>query len=158
MQKNSNHIPHRPGPNLCAACFIAIAMLATTATIEAQAAFDLEVTVEGAQEGVGQIILSLFNSRQSHLNEPVQDFLLQIGAGGRAEFVFSALPAGTYSVSAIWDEDGDGELDTGFLGIPSEPVGFSNNPTSRFGPPSFRKSSFELDKNTAINIKLTSID
>ena len=43
------------------------------------------------------------------------------------------------------DENRNGKLDTNFLGIPKEGVGASNNPKSRFGPPSFEESMFVLD-------------
>ena len=48
------------------------------------------------------------------------------------------VPPGTYAVAVHHDEDGDGEMDTGLFGIPSEPHGFSNNARGRFGPPSWR--------------------
>jgi uncharacterized protein (DUF2141 family) len=45
---------------------------------------------------------------------------------------------------AVWhDADGDGELDSNFLGLPREPVGASNNATGRFGPPSFDDAAFD---------------
>jgi len=47
------------------------------------------------------------------------------------------------------------KLDTNFLGIPKEPYGFSNNPSTLFGPPSFKKASFVLHLETKIvTIKL----
>ena len=54
------------------------------------------------------------------------------------------LPAaepGSYALSVIHDENGNGRLDT-TLGIPREGFGFSRNPAIGFGPPSFETVRF----------------
>ena len=62
---------------------------------------------------------------------------------------------GVYSISLFHDENNNGVLDTkGFFGIPSEPYGFSNNPSTTFGPPSFEKCAFLIDKDKQISIEL----
>jgi uncharacterized protein (DUF2141 family) len=62
---------------------------------------------------------------------------------------------GVYSISLFHDENNNGVLDTkGFFGIPSEPYGFSNNPSTTFGPPSFEKCIFLINKNKQISIEL----
>jgi uncharacterized protein (DUF2141 family) len=38
------------------------------------------------------------------------------------------LPAGTYAVQVMHDENDNGKLDSKFMGIPTEGYGFSNNP------------------------------
>jgi acyl-CoA reductase-like NAD-dependent aldehyde dehydrogenase/uncharacterized protein (DUF2141 family) len=54
------------------------------------------------------------------------------------------LPAGRYAVSVYQDLNGNGKLDSGAFGIPNEPVGISNNPKIRYGPPRFDDSAFVL--------------
>ena len=62
---------------------------------------------------------------------------------------------GVYSISLFHDENNNGVLDTkGFFGIPSEPYGFSNNPSTTFGPPSFEKCTFLINEDKQISIKL----
>jgi len=56
---------------------------------------------------------------------------------------FNDLPPGTYALTALHDENGDGRLNT-FLGIPREGFAFSNNPRVGFGPPSFQKVRFNI--------------
>lgn len=63
---------------------------------------------------------------------------------GRASCLFEGLEAGTYAVSVLHDENGDDKLQTGFLGIPKEPLGFSNGAKIRFGPPKWRDARFAL--------------
>jgi 4,4'-diapolycopenoate synthase len=48
-----------------------------------------------------------------------------------------------YAVTVYLDANGNGKLDKGFLGIPKEPVGASNNPKGRMGPPSYSECAFE---------------
>ena len=66
-------------------------------------------------------------------------------SGGQAELRFLDPPQGQVAVSVIHDENRNGELDTGFLGIPKEGVGASIGPDySRLGPPRFQDAAFEL--------------
>jgi uncharacterized protein (DUF2141 family) len=55
------------------------------------------------------------------------------------------LPFGEYAIKIYHDENGNDELDTNFLGIPKEGVGFSNNPSARFGEPGFDEAKFVFD-------------
>jgi uncharacterized protein (DUF2141 family) len=55
------------------------------------------------------------------------------------------VPHGTYAVSVIHDEDGDGKLDTSWLGIPREGVGVSMNAKGKAGPPKYKDAKFVLD-------------
>jgi len=66
------------------------------------------------------------------------------------------VPAGTYGVAILQDVDKNKALTTNFIGIPKEPIGFSNNPRIRFGPPSFEDAKFnvEKDKQTTLTITL----
>lgn len=67
------------------------------------------------------------------------------------------LPPGRYAVSVYLDENGNHKLDSGFFGIPREPVGASNNPKPRMGPPRFRDCAFELGSaSRTISIRLVS--
>ena len=63
---------------------------------------------------------------------------------GRASAVFEEVPAGPFAVSVFHDEDGDGELDSVALGIPSEAYGFSADARDMFGPPSFEEARIDL--------------
>ena len=56
-----------------------------------------------------------------------------------------SLPPGRYAVAVYHDRDNSGKLETGAFGIPKEPVGFSNNPSFLFGPPSFDAAAIQLD-------------
>ena len=114
----------------------------------------LTVLVEGAKASTGKAIASLFSSADNYLKAPVLKQIMPINDAGEVRFVFNELKAGNYAVSIVYDEDGDGKLNTGFLGIPSELVGFSNNAKGIFGPPSFHKASFAFPESETIFIVL----
>jgi uncharacterized protein (DUF2141 family) len=66
-----------------------------------------------------------------------------IPANGNRILSVGSLPAGGYAIAIIHDENNNQRLDT-FAGIPREGVGFSENPTIRFGAPSFRSARFTI--------------
>jgi uncharacterized protein (DUF2141 family) len=68
---------------------------------------------------------------------------LTVPASKAASMRFEGLPSGSYAVALFHDENGNGKLDTRF-GIPTEGVGFSNNPRMTFGPPSFAQARFAV--------------
>lgn len=140
-----------PLPRLPAALILpAVSMLfAAQAT-----AAELTVEVTGATASGGTIEVSLFDSADGFMREP---FLQQSGApgeDGRFETVFVALPEGEYAVVAVHDEDGNGVLDGGFLGIGAEGYGFSNGAWALFGWPSFERAAFRVDGDLSIEVRL----
>lgn len=65
------------------------------------------------------------------------------------------MPPGRYAASVYLDENENGKLDSGFLGIPKEPVGASNNPHHRMGPPRFEDCVFTMNSsNLSLSIQL----
>lgn len=75
-------------------------------------------------------------------------------ASKASEGITLELGAGTYAISFIHDENNNNKLDTNFMGIPKEGFGFSSNPYIFFGPPSFKKASFELTENQTLSIEM----
>lgn len=66
---------------------------------------------------------------------------------------FGDLPSGNYAIKLYHDENDNGKLDFGFMGIPAEGYGYSNN-GGKFGPSSFDDAKFELQNPMTINIKM----
>ncbi|MEX0323104.1 MAG: DUF2141 domain-containing protein [Puniceicoccaceae bacterium] len=113
----------------------------------------LTVNVLRAVPGTGQILVSVFSSVENYLKQPIEDAVLPVDHTGSATIVLT-LPKGTYSVSVVYDKNSNGKLDTGFMRIPKERIAFSNNARSRFGPPKFKDSSFNLSSDKEINLFL----
>ncbi|MEO1483850.1 MAG: DUF2141 domain-containing protein [Myxococcota bacterium] len=65
-------------------------------------------------------------------------------ADGKATCTFKGYKPGTYAAAAYHDENGNGELDSNWIGIPTEGVGASNNATGTMGPPKFKDARFTV--------------
>jgi uncharacterized protein (DUF2141 family) len=98
----------------------------------------------------------LFNSEESYSGKHKALAQASVAVKNKtAEAVFRELPYGTYAVKVHHDENANGQLDKGRLGIPTERYGFSNNARGRFGPPSFSDARFTMDSpNHTIRIEV----
>ncbi len=119
----------------------------------AQDTLTLTVVVTGATAETGQAMSSLFSSEETYMAVPAQQRIVPIDSLGQATWTFEDLKPGWYAVAAIYDEDMDGELDTGLFGIPKELIGMSNNAKGRFGPAKWEKTRFELTESRTIEIR-----
>jgi uncharacterized protein (DUF2141 family) len=116
----------------------------------------IEVCIENIRSSDGIVGVALFSTKKGF---PDKNTMATVGrsvpAGKRCEVVFEDVPFGTYAVSVLHDENGNGKMDKGFLGIPKEGFGTSNNPEIKMGPPTFSDSSFNLEsKGLTLNISM----
>lgn len=58
---------------------------------------------------------------------------------------FEDIPTETYALAVIHDENTNGELDSNWLGVPTEGYGFSNDAKGLLGAPSFSAAGFMYD-------------
>jgi uncharacterized protein (DUF2141 family) len=132
---------------------LAGAVAADSPTIEIR--HSIRVQVFGALEGHGTIISSLFDSPESYMRESIVSTSVAVDGDGKAYIDMGAHPPGEYAVAVVYDENNNGSLDTGFLKIPTEKTGFSNNASARFGPPKWRKVRFTVvDKDVDVEVYL----
>lgn len=106
----------------------------------------LIVEVEGLKDDKGKLHASIYASEEGFPTKP-EKALRHVDVpivAGKARVVFEGLPPGGYAVAAYHDENGDGKLDTGFLGIPTEGLASSNDAKGFMGPPSFEKARVEI--------------
>ena len=54
------------------------------------------------------------------------------------------MPPGRYALQAHPDRNGDGLVGRNMIGVPTEGVGFSRDPSMLFGPPSFEAAAVEV--------------
>lgn len=108
----------------------------------------LMLEISGLKGAAGSVYIAVYNSDSTWLeDEVVLSRAVVIADALEGELVRTELqlPMGEYAVLAFHDEDGDGELDTNFIGIPSEPIAVSNNAPAKFGPPAYADAVFKLD-------------
>jgi acyl-CoA reductase-like NAD-dependent aldehyde dehydrogenase/uncharacterized protein (DUF2141 family) len=118
----------------------------------------LTVNVRLTDDAHGDMAYLVFSSPSGFpgdRNKAFKHGFLPIPAGAQQMHIDTDLPPGTYAVSVYEDLNGNHKLDHNFLGIPQEPVGASNNPKARVGPPRFDECSFHIgttSKNITISL------
>lgn len=134
--------------------FLAITCMLLLARAEAA---ELVINIDN-QPANGAVVAMLFNSSSTFvdLRDPAIVFILP--SAGAAPGRIRDLPGGEYALAVYHDENGNGRLDKNFIGIPNEPLGFSNSYWPK-GPPTFTNAAFRLeaDESRNIDIKLQSI-
>lgn len=66
------------------------------------------------------------------------------------------LPEGTYCFSVYQDTNENQKLDRNFIGIPKEPIAFSNN-YKPFGPPKFKGCAVVVSKDLTVALKMEKV-
>jgi uncharacterized protein (DUF2141 family) len=117
--------------------------LASATAANAQSSGRLTVSVGGVRNDSGSVRCGLYSSPDG-FREPGREMRGAVAhiKDGNATCVFSGVPAGTYAVAVFHAEHNETQMETGFFGKPKQGYGFSNNPSSTFGPPSFESAAF----------------
>ena len=131
-------------------------LIATTSLFTGQVfAGQLEVTVRGIESTAGQLMIAVVNSEAAFNGEsPAVLSLLIAPKTGTLTFGTDALPDGDYGIRVMHDENGNGDMDSNMVGMPTEPWGFSNNAMGNFGPPGWSDIRFSLAGATAVALDL----
>ncbi|MBT8320686.1 MAG: DUF2141 domain-containing protein [Eudoraea sp.] len=115
----------------------------------------LTVKVVGVSSDTGNIMVAVYNKSDGFLKE--RHALMGVRAKatrGITELHINDLPEGQYALAIYHDENGNEELDTNWLGIPKEPIGFSNSKMKTFGPPGFEDCAFLFKTDKQVQISL----
>ena len=107
--------------------------------------FEIKLVVIGANPNVGAVMASLFDSSESYMRNPLVEATVSVDAKGTALINFGSHRPGQYAIAVIYDQNENGKLDTGFLGIPKEKIGFSNDAKGKFGPAKWADTHFSLE-------------
>jgi uncharacterized protein (DUF2141 family) len=120
-----------------------VLVLALAAEASAEPSGRLTVSVGGVRNDNGTVRCGLYSSPDG-FREPGREMRGAVAhiKDGHANCVFSGVPAGTYAVAVFHAEHNETQMETGFFGKPKQGYGFSNNPSSTFGPPSFNSAAF----------------
>ncbi len=113
----------------------------------------VEVVIKNIKGTTGNLRVALFNSEEQFLKTVYNGEIVKI-SGETMTVIFKDVPAGTYGASAVHDENANGKMDTGMMGIPKEGFGFSNDAMGMFGPPKFKEASFTLPATKSVSVTL----
>ena len=93
----------------------------------------------------GIVQFALFDSANTFgdFRDPVR--VLKQPLDGRENYRIQDIPPGEYALLVYFDENNNERLDRNFIGIPNEPLGFSNRYQPK-GPPNYQRAAFVLKK------------
>lgn len=117
-------------------------------------ASDITVRIDNPPES-GSVALVLFNSANTFgdLRDPFRVFIYPLN--GRDEYLIDNVEPGEYALMVYFDENGNQRIDKNFIGIPKEPLGFSNRYHPK-GPPAYKLAAFTLtqDDSRSFDVEL----
>lgn len=104
----------------------------------------VSLEISGIVSAGGEIAVALYAQDGAWLgSNPVAAQRVPVSQGVMT-IVFEDIAPGRYAASVYQDINANGALDTGFMGIPSEPYGFTAGAAARFGPPAFDAAAFDV--------------
>lgn len=150
---------------LTVAAIFAIAALCTSAFAQEgsepaetpeKAGFTIKVTVTNIRSDKGHVLLGLYNNGEGFPSKSEKAFARTSVTikDGVATAEFKDVPAGTWAVGVMHDENDNFKIDRIAGGIPKEGFGASNDAKAIFGPPKFKAAKFELTADKSISIKM----
>lgn len=113
----------------------------------------LTIEVRDIEKVEGQLYVAIYHSEDTFMKKPLAAFRVEV-KDDVVSLPCTGLPTGTYAVSLFQDENGNGKLDTGAFGIPTEKFAFSNDAEGVMGPPTYKKCSFTFSEDTTLVIHL----
>lgn len=134
-----------------------LAALAASLAAPTALAGELSVTVTNFEpKAGGQLRAAIYDSPESFdkAADPIAAVLVRQVVDG-SHVAIGPLPPGRYAIRVFQDINGNGKVDTNLFGMPTEPIGFSNDAMGSMGPPSFDAAAVTLGETQAVTaIKL----
>jgi uncharacterized protein (DUF2141 family) len=110
------------------------------------------VTVKGVDlKKGGELSVGFFNDRNFPKVGRQSFGKVKEVDGAVMELVFEEVPVGQYGIAVFQDIDSNKDLKTNFIGLPTEPIGFSNDAPIKFGPPSFADAKIDVEEDRTLN-------
>jgi len=117
----------------------------------------LKVRVINLPSDQGELAWAVFHKKDGFPSDHEKAFVknrIKVVSKEPIEFTVDELEAGTFAVAIYQDMNENRKLDKNFLGIPTESIGFSNNPKIFMGPPKFIDAQFEFPQVKNIEVKM----
>ncbi|MBK8555904.1 MAG: DUF2141 domain-containing protein [Lewinellaceae bacterium] len=100
------------------------------------------VYITGVVPARGQVLVAVYNSKATFLDheKALYTTVVRAQSKGSLEVSLPDLAEGWHAVSCFQDLNESGELEANFLGIPTEPYGFSNGARPKFRAPTWEEA------------------
>lgn len=116
--------------------------------------FDVQINVDGIDKSnQGKVVLAIYDE-ENFLKKMV--FLQKLNPTAEQLTTKLTLAEGKYCFSVYQDTNQNQKLDRNFIGIPKEPIAFSNN-YKPFGPPKFKGCAVTVNKPLTLTLKMEKV-
>jgi len=128
-------------------------LLLCFAAILAVANHQLEIAVTLPENTSGKLYLVIYDNKDDFLGEKGELSVYDLAElRDHPTIKINQVKEGTYAFVAFIDENNNGIMDKNRLGIPKEPIGFSVSKMGLFGPPSFKKASYQIPGTKSVEL------
>jgi uncharacterized protein (DUF2141 family) len=117
----------------------------------------LDITVRQLLPQQGELLVVLFDRAEGWPDRPgpAQPARRMKVEGETMTLKIDGLAPGRWAVMVLQDLNGNGRVDTNFIGLPKEPYGVSNNRLPRMSPPVFEQALVDVgSQGVAVTIDL----
>lgn len=107
---------------------------------------DVTITIRGLKSGKGQVIVGYWTKGDGFPDKMEKVAAKQAAqiSGNAATVVFRNVAPGVCAFNLIHDENGNGKMDTNFIGIPKEGFGCTNDPRPKMRAPKFDEAKVNV--------------
>ena len=128
-------------------------ILLSLAAVLAITNYQLEIAVTLPEDVTGKLYLVVYDNKTDFLGEKGELTIYETAELRKNPTIkLNQIKKGTYAFVAFIDENNNGVMDKNRLGIPKEPIGFSVSKMGLFGPPSFKKASYQIPGTKSVEL------
>ena len=115
--------------------------------------YQLEIAVTLPENATGKLYLVIYDNENDFLGEKGELTVYDLAELREDPTIkINQVKEGIYAFVAFIDENNNGVMDKNRLGIPKEPIGFSVSKMGLFGPPSFKKASYQIPGTKSVEL------
>ena len=114
----------------------------------------LTIVIEDIDDATGVLQVQVKAGQAQFEGEGAVAQFMEPAVEGTLTLTAADLPPGEYAIRIMHDINGNGELDTNFVGMPTEPYAFSNNARGSFGPAKWEDARFVIESDVTQVISL----
>ncbi len=120
-----------------------------------QAQHKISIEVSNVENDNGNICVALYNKSKGFLKfDTVFKSKKEKANTGITKLDLLDIPDGKYAIAIFHDENSNEKLDTNFIGIPKESLGFSYGKLKTFGAPDFEECAFTVNEDKFISVQI----
>lgn len=105
----------------------------------------------------GKVYIQLFQGEKNYKQgKALASSVIKAKAGDNT-VMFHNIEQGEYAIRFFHDQNDNGQLETNFIGMPTEGYGFSNDAKPNFGPAKYEDMKFEVMADSKIIVNQSTV-